>query len=148
MGCLAPNPRRLRFVRVLCSAGILRVWLQLRSQFVRLTLLFFSGFMWVDSVTRVFIRLQGIFESVPSPKAGSVRISYINMHQASQFQDRMNRVMKPGTAWLKSHPRLQIWEEWSGIWDDSNIPQSVHEGNLQYLKNRQAKEGERMWQRV
>jgi hypothetical protein len=92
--------------------------------------------------------LQGIFESVPGPKAGGLRISFINMHQASQFQDRMNRVMKSGTAWLKARPRLQIWEEWSGIWDDSNIPQSVHEGNLQYLKNRQAKEGERMWQRM
>jgi hypothetical protein len=79
---------------------------------------------------------------VPSPKAGGLRISYINMHQASQFQDRMNRVMKSGTAWLKANPRLQIWEEWSGLWDDSGVSQSVHEGNLQYLKNRQAKEGE------
>jgi hypothetical protein len=90
--------------------------------------------------------LQGIFESVPSPKAGGLRISFINMHQAAQFQDRMNRVMKSGTAWLNARPRLQIWEEWSGLWDDSNIPKSVHEGNLQYLKNRQAKEGERLRQ--
>jgi hypothetical protein len=88
------------------------------------------------------IILQGIFQSVPAPKAGGLRISYINMHQASQFQDRINRVMKAGTPWLNAHPRLQIWEEWSGIWDDSNAPQSVHEGNLQYLKNRQSKEGE------
>jgi hypothetical protein len=86
--------------------------------------------------------LQGIFQSVPNPSAGSLRISYINMHQASQFQDRMNRVMSAGTAWLNAHPKLQIWEEWSGQWNDADIPQSVHEGNLQYLKNRQAKEGE------
>jgi hypothetical protein len=85
---------------------------------------------------------QGIFQSVPNPSAGSVRISFINMHQASQFQDRMKRVMNSGTAWLKAHPSIHIWEEWSGMWDDSGIPQSAHEGNLQYLKNRQASEGE------
>jgi hypothetical protein len=88
------------------------------------------------------LHFQGIFQSVPNPKAGGLRISYINMHQASQFQDRMNRVMKSGTPWLKANPRLQIWEEWSGQWSDSGVSQSVHEGNLQYLKNRQAKEGE------
>jgi hypothetical protein len=88
------------------------------------------------------IILQGIFQSVPNPKAGGLRISYINMHQASQFQDRMNRVMKSGTAWLNAHPKLHIWEEWSGQWSDANVAQSVHEGNLQYLKNRQSKEGE------
>jgi hypothetical protein len=87
------------------------------------------------------LTLQDIFRNVPNPSAGSVRISYINMHQASQFQDRMHRVLEPGTAWLNAHARLQIWEEWSGLWGDSGTSQSTHESNIYYLKNRQANEG-------
>jgi hypothetical protein len=75
---------------------------------------------------------------------GSVRFSYVNNKQATGFQDRINRVMKPGSPWLALHPNIHIWEEWSGIWNDKGTPQSTHEANIQYLKNRQASEGN-MW---
>jgi hypothetical protein len=75
---------------------------------------------------------------------GSVRFSYVNNKQATGFQDRINRVMKPGSPWLALHPNIHIWEEWSGIWNDKGPPQSTHEANIQYLKNRQASEGN-MW---
>jgi hypothetical protein len=70
-----------------------------------------------------------------------VRISYANMHTASQFQDRFSRVIKPGSPWLAANPRIHIWEEWSGIWDDAGAPQSLHEDNIRYLQGRQVNEG-------
>jgi hypothetical protein len=76
-----------------------------------------------------------------------VRISYANMHTASQFQDRFNRVIKPGSPWLAANPRIQIWEEWSGIWDDAGAPQSLHEDNIRYLQTRQVNEGKMCTQR-
>jgi hypothetical protein len=80
---------------------------------------------------------------VPAPAAGQVRISYLNIHTADMFQDRFNRIAKPGSPWLAGKPRIMVWEEWSGIWDDADTPQSVHEGNIQYMKSRQASEGKR-----
>jgi hypothetical protein len=80
---------------------------------------------------------------VPAAAAGQVRISYLNIHTADKFQDRFNRIAKPGSPWLAANPRIMVWEEWSGIWDDADTPQSVHEGNIQYMKNRQASEGKR-----
>jgi hypothetical protein len=91
--------------------------------------------------------MQDLFLNVPPPTMGSVRFSYINNKQATGFQDRINRVMKPGSPWLALHPNIHIWEEWSGIWNDKGTPQSTHEANIQYLKNRQASEGN-MWDTV
>jgi hypothetical protein len=91
--------------------------------------------------------MQDLFLNVPPPTMGSVRFSYVNNKQATGFQDRINRVMKPGSPWLALHPNIHIWEEWSGIWNDKGTPQSTHEANIQYLKNRQASEGN-MWDTV
>jgi hypothetical protein len=85
--------------------------------------------------------LQEIFLSVPNPSTGGLRISFVNMHQVAQFQDRVGRVLSPGSAWLNARPTLHIYEEWSGLWDDAGTPQSVHEENLYFLKGRQANEG-------
>jgi hypothetical protein len=88
--------------------------------------------------------MQDLFLNVPPPTMGSVRFSYINNKLATGFQDRITRVMKPGSPWLALQPNIHIWEEWSGIWNDKGTPQSTHEANIQYLKNRQASEGN-MW---
>jgi hypothetical protein len=141
-----PSKTQVRTCGVQCRLCLLRICLALYRDALLISArvqLLSTGQLY-SAYCEVLTLFQGIFESVPGPKAGGLRISFINMHQASQFQDRMNRVMKSGTAWLNARPRLQIWEEWSGLWDDINIPKSVHESNLQYLKNRQAKEGELM----
>jgi hypothetical protein len=84
---------------------------------------------------------QTVFNSVPFPAAGNVRMSFLNMKQAGQFQDRIDRILSPTSPWKAGNPRIHVWEEWSGIWDDAGVSQSVHENNIRYLKTRQTVEG-------
>jgi hypothetical protein len=84
---------------------------------------------------------QTVFNSVPFPAAGNVRMSFLNMKQAEQFQDRISRVLSPTSPWKAGNPRIHVWEEWSGIWGDAGVSQSVHENNIRYLKTRQTVEG-------
>jgi hypothetical protein len=63
------------------------------------------------------------------------------MHQAATFKNRFLRVIKPGSPWLSAHPSIHIHEEWSGMWDDADVPQSLHEDNINYVKGRQLAEG-------
>jgi hypothetical protein len=93
------------------------------------------------TLPRVFSGLQRRFLEAPGPTAGSLRISFLNMHEAVKFKNRFIRVVQPGAPWLSANPRIHVYEEWSGMWDDSTIPQSVHEDNIQYLKGRQLSEG-------
>jgi hypothetical protein len=94
------------------------------------------------ALTSFFVLVfQNVFDSVPFPAAGSVRMSFLNMKQAEQFQDRVNRIVSPTSPWKAGFPRIHVWEEWSSIWDDAGVSQSVHENNIRYLKTRQAVEG-------
>jgi hypothetical protein len=85
--------------------------------------------------------LQKRFLEAPAATAGSLRISFVNMHVASTFKNRFLRVVKPGSPWLSAHPSIHIHEEWSGMWDDADVPQSLHEDNINYVKGRQLTEG-------
>jgi hypothetical protein len=89
----------------------------------------------------VCANLQKRFLEAPAATAGSLRISFVNMHVASTFKNRFLRVVKPGSPWLSAHPSIHIHEEWSGMWDDADVPQSLHEDNINYVKGRQLSEG-------
>jgi hypothetical protein len=81
---------------------------------------------------------EEIFLDVPAPSKGSFRLSYVSLHQATDFQERFGLVVNPSSSWMALNPTIHVYEEWTGLWDDYDTPQSVHQANVQYLKDRKA----------